>query len=142
LATVLTQYTQPTTQTATPPTTWATRVPTMHGMVTVQSRYDAARRQWTHSVPSYSHPGTYHTIIAGKCDCPARRICWHERAVQAAESSLHLILWEVLTRELCSWSSMESYGYGLATCERMGIPTTGQWGSRDAAITAMEALTQ
>jgi len=130
-------------QTASAQATWATRVTTMHGMVTVRSHYDAAGTQWRHRIPSFSQRGSYHTITAGVCDCLAAqhgRHCWHERAAHDVEASIHETLWSVLTSELCSWSSSDAYGRGLATLRAMTIPTGGYWGSREAAITAMEVL--
>jgi hypothetical protein len=141
MATVYSPTPIPTTASA--QATWATHVNTVHGMVTVRSAYDADGTQWTHRIPSFSQRGTVHTITAGVCDCLAAqhgRHCWHERAAKSAETCIHLILWDVLSYELCSWSSADAYGRGVATLEQMGIPTAGYWGSRDAAITAMEVL--
>ena len=137
------QSTPPVVTPASAPPSWATRVTTLHGPVTVHSRYDAAGTQWTHRIPSHSQRGALHTITAGVCDCLAAqhgRHCWHERAAAAAEASMHETLWSVLTSELCSWSSTDAYGRGLATLRTMHIPTGGYWGSRESAITAMEVL--
>jgi hypothetical protein len=129
------------THAASSPTTWATRVATKHGLITVKSFYDAGATTWRHHIPSFSHAGAFRTVVAGACDCPARRQCWHECAAQEAERVIHEMLWSVLSYEFRLDASMESYWRGLATLQAVHIPSAGGYrATRAAAISAMEVL--
>jgi hypothetical protein len=54
-----------------------------------------AVKQISYAVPSHSTPGTFHTVQVNpttrrptSCDCPARRECWHMKAVASGTLNL------------------------------------------------------
>ena len=141
MATILNQSTTSPAHTASAQATWATRVQTKHGVVTVKSYYEAQGHVWFHAIPSHSQPHSCRIVIAGKCDCPARLPCWHEQAAQEAERLIAEMLWSVLRYEFRLDSDMDAYWRGLATIQQLHIPSAGGYrATRAATITAMEVL--